>query len=79
MVSDEMTQAQARRFELWRAMTELAKAQEDGRLTHEQVRLLEGLADSLQQLAGQLTRLAALGEQYASLLEVPRPLADPEC
>ena len=67
-----------RRFELWRAMTELAQAQEDGRLTHEQVRLLEGLADSLQQLAGQLTRLAALGEHYANLLEAPRPAADPE-
>ena len=78
MVSDEMTPAQARRFQLWRAMTDLAKAQEDGRLTPEQVRLLEGLADSLQKLAGQLTLLANLSEQYVKLLETPRPAANPE-
>ena len=75
MVSDELTPAQARRFQLWRAMTDLAKAQEDGRLTSDQVRLLEGLADSLQQLASQMTRLAELGEQYATLLESPSPAA----
>jgi hypothetical protein len=78
MVSDELTPAQARRFQLWRAMTDLAKAQEDGRLTSDQVRLLEGLADSLQQLASQMTRLAELGEQYAALLESPSPAADLE-
>jgi hypothetical protein len=78
MVSDELTPAQARRFQLWRAMTDLAKAQEDGRLTPDQVRLLEGLADSLQQLASQMSRLAELGEQYAALLEVPRPATDLE-
>ena len=78
MVSDELTPAQARRFQLWRAMTDLAQAQEDGRLTPEQVRLLEGLADSLQQLASQMTRLAELGEQYAALLESPSPTSDLE-
>jgi hypothetical protein len=78
MVSDELTPAQARHFQLWRAMTDLAQAQADGRLTSDQVRLLEGLADSLQQLASQMTRLAELGEQYAALLESPSPAADLE-
>jgi hypothetical protein len=78
MVSDELTPAQARRFQLWRAMTDLAKAEEDGRLTVDQVRLLEGLADSLQQLANQMTHLAELGEQVANLLDAPRPAADLE-
>jgi hypothetical protein len=78
MVSDELTPAQARRFQLWRAMTDLAKAQEDGRLTADQVRLLEGLAESLQQLASQMKHLAALGEQYANLLDASRPASDPD-
>jgi hypothetical protein len=79
MVSDELTPAQTRRFQLWRAMTDLAKAQEDGRLTSEQVRLLEGLADSLQKLAGQLTLLANLSEQYVNLAdEARRPAPNPE-
>ena len=69
MVSDEMTPAQARRFQLWRAMADLARARADGRLTPEQVWLLEGLADSLQKLAGQLTLLAHLSEQYVTLLD----------
>jgi len=76
MVSDELTPAQTRRFQLWRALTDLAKAQEDGRLTVDQIRLIEGLADSLQQLANQMTHLADLSEQYAKLLDAPRPAAD---
>ena len=78
MVSDDLTPAQTRRFQLWRALTDLAKAQEDGRLTPEQVTLLEGLADNLHQLAGQLTQLAQLGEQYVNLLEATHPALDPE-
>jgi hypothetical protein len=66
---DALTPAQARRFQLWRAMAELARAQEDGRLSPEQARLLEALADNLQQLSTQLQELAALGQQCAQLLQ----------
>lgn len=69
---DGLTAAQLRRFQLWRAMSALAQAQADGRLTTEQVRLLESLADSLQQLAGQLGQLAELGQQVVHLLDVSR-------
>lgn len=65
---DGLTPAQVRRFQLWRAMADLAKAQEDGRLSPEQTRLLGALADNLQQLATQLNQLAALGQQCAQLL-----------
>jgi hypothetical protein len=79
MASDEMTPAQSRRLQLWRAMTDLARAQDDGRLTREQVRLLEGLADSLQKLAGQLTLLANLSEQCVTLLDdAPNSASSPE-
>ena len=69
---DELTPATVRRFELWRAMTDLSKAQADGRLSPEQARLLESLADNLQQLAQQLGELARLGQQHARLLDAPR-------
>ena len=69
---DGLTSAQLRRFQLWRAMAGLAQAQADGRLTAEQVRLLESLADSLQQLAGQLSQLAELGQQCVELLDADR-------
>src|SRR5215218_11055633 len=55
---DGLTPAQARRFQLWRAMADLAKAQEDGRLSPEQARLLGTLADNLRQLSAQLSQLA---------------------
>lgn len=70
---DELTPATLRRFKLWRAMSDLAKAQADGRLSSEQAQLLESLADNLQELATHLTQLAELGRQYAEALE---PLAD---
>jgi hypothetical protein len=65
---DSLSPDQARRFQLWRAMSDLSKAQADGRLSPEQARLLEALADSLQQLATQLNQLAALGQQYVQAL-----------
>jgi hypothetical protein len=65
---DALSPAQVRRFQLWRAMADLSKAQADGRLSPEQVKLLAGLADTLQQLATQLGQLAELGQQYAQLL-----------
>jgi hypothetical protein len=70
---DGLTPAQLRRFQLWRAMADLAKAQADGRLTAEQARMLESLADSLQQLAAQLGELAQLGQQCVQLLD-PGPV-----
>lgn len=66
---DELTPATLRRFQLWRAMSDLSKAQADGRLSPEQAELLEGLADNLQKLAAHLTELADLGRQYAGALE----------
>ena len=78
---DGLTPSQLRRFQLWRAMSALAQAQADGRLTAEQVRLLESLSDSLQQLAGQLSQLAELGQQCVQLLDAgrasPASVADP--
>lgn len=71
---DELTPATMRRFQLWRAMTDLSQAQADGRLAPEQAQLLESLADNLQQLATHLSQLADLGRQYAQALE---PLLDP--
>ena len=77
---DGLTPAQLRRFELWRAMSALAHAQADGKLTAEQARLLESLADNLQQLAGQLSQLAELGQQCVQLIDAgraaPGPAAD---
>ena len=66
-------------------MAGLAQARASGRLSAEQVRLLESLADSLQQLARQLSLLAELGEQCVRLLDdgraspglVPSPASDP--
>jgi hypothetical protein len=69
---DALSPAQARRFKLWRAMSDLANAQADGRLTPEQVRVLEALAENLQDLAGRLSQLAELGQQYAQMLEAGR-------
>jgi hypothetical protein len=69
---DGLTPTQVRRFQLWRAMADLAKAQEDGRLSPEQARLLGALADNLQQLATQLQQLASLGQQCAQLVESSR-------
>jgi hypothetical protein len=73
----ELTAEQVRRFQLWRAMTELAKAQADGQLTAEQTRLLESLADNLQQLAGQLRQIAELGQQCITLLDTGLVHQDP--
>lgn len=69
---DQMTPDQLRRYRLWRAMTDLANAQADGRLTEEQTRLLESLAASLQKLASQLSQLAELGQQFAHVLDASR-------
>ena len=82
---DGLTPDQLRRFQLWRAMAGLARAQAGGKLTAEQVGLLESLADSLRQLAGQLSVLAELGQQCVQLLDaghaspglVPGPVTDP--
>jgi hypothetical protein len=71
---DGLTPTQVRRFQLWRAMADLAKAQADGRLSPEQTRLLGALADNLQQLAAQLNQLTALGQQCAQLLESSRAM-----
>jgi hypothetical protein len=69
---DGLTPEQLRRFRVWRAMAGLAQAQAGGRLTTEQARLLESLAESLQQLAGQLSLLAELGEQCVQVLDAGR-------
>ena len=66
---DELTPATMRRFQLWRAMTDLSQAQADGRLAPEQAELLGSLADNLQQLAAHLAQLADLGRQYAQALD----------
>jgi hypothetical protein len=66
---DEPSADQRRRFELWRAMSGLSKAQANGALTADQARLIEGLADTLQRLAAQMTELAQLGHRYVELLE----------
>jgi hypothetical protein len=75
MLQDEMSPAQARRFELWRALNDLARAHDEGRLTPEQVDLFRSLVDSLQQLADQLSLLAELGLAWARILDQlpPRP------
>jgi uncharacterized membrane protein YccC len=69
---DALTPAQVRRFKLWRAMSDLARAQEDGRLSPEQIRLLGSLAENLQSLAAQLSQLAELGQQMAQLVDPDR-------
>lgn len=66
---DELSPGQERRFRLWRAMAELSQAQAEGRLSPEQIRLLEALAANLQDLSTRLSQLAALGQQYAQSLE----------
>jgi hypothetical protein len=82
---DGLTPDQLRRFQVWRAMAGLARARAGGKLTAEQVQLLESLAESLQRLAGRLSILAELGQQCVELLDagraspglVPGPVADP--
>lgn len=74
---DGLTPAQLRRFQLWRAISALAQAQADGKLTAEQVQLLESLAESLQQLAGQMSQLAELGQQCVQLLDPGRAAPQP--
>ena len=74
---DDLTADRLRRFQLWRAMTDLAAAQTDGRLTEEQARLLESLADTLQQLSTQLSQLAELGQQCIQVLDPERNARKP--
>jgi hypothetical protein len=74
---DLLTPEQARRLTMWRALTDLSRAQADGRLTLEQTRLLESLAESLRRLASQMTQLAHLGRQFADLLEAEQSAAGP--
>jgi hypothetical protein len=74
---DGLTPDQARRFQLWRAVASLAQAQADGKLTVEQARLLESLAETLQRLAAQLNDLAVLGQQYGRLLDAERSASIP--
>jgi len=66
---DEPSVDQRRRFELWRAMSSLSKAQANGALSADQARVIEGLADNLKRLAAQMTDLAQLGHRYVELLE----------
>ncbi|MGE3909591.1 MAG: hypothetical protein AB7K36_09580, partial [Chloroflexota bacterium] len=66
---DHLTPAAARRFALWRAMADLSRAKAEGRLSPEQVRLLESLADNLQHLSQQLSQLADLASQYTRALD----------
>ena len=75
--SDRLSPDQQRRLELWRAMTMLTKARAAGTLSPEQARILEGLADNLQQLAVQMGELARLGRQYVEQLEEHRRLLGP--
>jgi hypothetical protein len=75
---DLLTPEQARRLTMWRALMDLSRAQADGKLTTEQTRLLESLAESLQRLAAQMTQLADLGKQYADLLEARTAPAGPD-
>ncbi|MCC7370773.1 MAG: hypothetical protein IT306_20295 [Chloroflexi bacterium] len=77
---DELTPETMRRFQLWRAISDLAKAQEDGRLSADQARLLESLADTLQRLSAQLSAVADLGRQYLDVLEplTQQPQQQPE-
>ena len=63
MSLDALTPDQARRFQLWRAVTELSQAQADGHLSTEQVELLDGLAESLRTLADRLSELAGLSQE----------------
>ena len=77
MQLDDLTPEQARRFQLWSALTELSRARSDGYLTDEQVTLLETLAGNLQSLAGQLTELADRGREVLRLSrQVGLPPAD---
>jgi hypothetical protein len=66
---DEPSADQRRRFEVWRAMSGLSKAQANGALSADQARLIEGLADTLKRLTAQMTELAQLGHSYVELLE----------
>jgi len=74
---DDLTSDRTRRFQLWRAMTDLAAAQSDGKLTDDQARLLESLADSLQRLATQLSQIAELGQQCIQVLDSERAARKP--
>ena len=73
---DALTPAQVHRFQLWRAMVELSRAQANGQLTQDQVQMLTSLADNLQQLATQLSQLADLGQQAVQLLDSGRVPSD---
>ena len=70
MQLDDLTPDQARRFQLWRALTEIERARAAGHVTTEQVALLDDLADNLRTLAGQLGELA---DRSRELLGLARP------
>ena len=74
MQLDDLTPEQARRLRLWIALTELERARSAGLLSAEQVTLLEALAESLRELAGQLTELA---DRSRALLRLARPSEPP--
>ncbi len=70
MQLDDLTPEQIHRFQLWSAMTELSRAHAgSGRLTAEQVALLEALAGNLRSLAGQLTELADRSREMLRLAQ----------
>lgn len=78
MVLDELTPAQVRRYELWRALNDLATAQEDGRLTPHQAELIRTLAENMELLAGQLHQVVELGQSCVRLLDQLAALSAPD-
>lgn len=66
---DELSPEQRRRYELWRALAGLSKAQAAGGLSAEQALIVEQLADNLRRLAAQMAELSELGRRYVELLE----------
>ncbi|MFN8526966.1 MAG: hypothetical protein U0821_28000 [Chloroflexota bacterium] len=75
MASDELTPQQRWRFQLWRAVQQMASAQPDGKLTDRQAELLYSLAERLRELSAAMERLAEAGEEYVELAQTIRERA----
>jgi len=70
----DLTADQARRFRIWRSLTEMTRAQSAGALTDDQIELLRALVGSLQALSWQLS---VLGDLHAELVRITEQLEPP--
>jgi hypothetical protein len=73
---DSLTADQERRLKLWTSVAGLTRSQPSGKLSADQVSMLETLADNLEQLSQLLGQTADLAGRYLELARPPCPDAN---